>query len=183
MTNHCLDDDLILEERQCQLGSSCMIFDFWWWSDVQDWYGLESRWHSRAPRRDSMRCLATREHPLIHKVQLSVKKKKGVAREGDRTPLLLSMWGLYCEGGVGRVSFNNEVYKFRFRMISDDISSVFISQKKKNCNTKNRIRFENLVPPPPHFPPMNGRLVKPVCPMAFYDETMAHQKATCQLNR
>ena len=130
MTNHCLDDDLILEERQCQLGSSCMIFDFWWWSDVQDWYGLESRWHSRAPRRDSMRCLATREHPLIHKVQLSVKKKRGLLERGIGLP---SCWvcGVFIVRGVGRVSFNNEVYKFRFRMISDDISSVFISQKKK----------------------------------------------------
>ena len=27
------------------------------------------------------------------------------------------------------------------------------------------------------------RLVKPLCPMAFYDQTMAHQKTTCQLNR
>ena len=145
MTNHCLDDDLILEERQCQLGSSCMIFDFWWWSDVQDWYGLESRWHSRAPRRDSMRCLATREHPLIHKVQLSVKKKRGLLERGIGLPSRVC--GVFIVRGVGRVSFNNEVYKFRFRMISDGISSVFISQKKKNCNTKNRIRFENLVPP------------------------------------
>ena len=139
---------MILEERQCQLGSSCMIFDFWWWSDVQDWYGLESRWHSRAPRRDSMRCLATREHPLIHKVQLSVKKKKrGLPERGIGPPSWVC--GVFIMRGVGRVSFNNEVYKFRFRMISDDISIASSFTRKKNCNTKNRIRFKNLVSPPP----------------------------------
>ena len=177
MTNHCLDDDLILvEERQCQLGSSCMIFDFWWWSDVQDWYGLESRWHSRAPRRDSMRCLATREHPLIHKVQLSVKKKKrGLPERGIGPPSWVC--GVFIvRGSVGFHSTTRYISSdfVWYQMIS--VASSFT--RKKNCNTKNRIRFENLVPPP-----MNSRLDKPVCPMAFYDQTMAHQKATCQLNR
>ena len=147
MTNHCLDDDLILEERQCQLGSSCMIFDFWWWSDVQDWYGLESRWHSRAPRRDSMRCLATREHPLIHKVQLSVKKKKGVAREGGSdSPPAEYVGSLLWGGSVG---FHSTTRYISFDFVWYQMISVASSfpRRKKNCNTKNRIRFENLVPP------------------------------------